>query len=101
MTPQEINEAVARKLGRTVKCGCDCLAPVDQPDNEWTHTIHYSTDIRAAWDIVEDLRAKKIIVEIGVWKEKVRCVIHVPGPRINEEADTAPLAICNAFLKIP
>lgn len=60
----------------------------------------YVGSIEAAWEIVEHLRAKQIIVEIGIWGEKVRCVIHVPGPRINEEAEIASTAICNAFLKL-
>lgn len=102
MTNQEINEAVARKLGWTVS-GQRWQGPNTDCHNTFCGHVHslldYCHSIQAAWEIVEHLRSQGIIVEVGVWKERVRCVIHVKGPRINEEADSAPTAICLAFLK--
>lgn len=55
----------------------------------------YSTDIAAAWEVVEKL-AKPLKV---VWTGKV-WVCEVFGEPCSQEAGTAPLAICRAALKV-
>lgn len=89
MTDQEINEKVARKLGKITfeSDGSPCYC--EMPD--------YSTSIEAAWEIVE--RNDHYVAlkrEKGVWF----CSL---GIKSNEwsYADTATMAICLAFLKLP
>lgn len=67
------------------------------------HTFHPSTDIAAAWEVVERLEA------IGVLLWKLGREDHMPNwyvsvgrnfqPGVSAEERTAPLAICRAALK--
>ena len=57
----------------------------------------YSTDISAAWEVVEKLRGKRVM-EISITKKSFWCTVYATGRNINEKADTAPLAICRAAL---
>jgi hypothetical protein len=100
MTDQEINEAVARKLGwkddfdltNKVKC--------------WTKSEHkfettyelpdYCHDIAAAWEIMEKLEVAVIAKLSKGWA----CNPNPPGFDFLVKADTAPMAICLAFLKL-
>lgn len=88
MTNQKINKAIAKKLGRSP------LRPV-RP---------YCTDIGCAWDIVED---KAVLVDwwcftvhaylggfVAGWSDRNDDWLH------KTHADTAPMAICLAFLKL-
>lgn len=98
MTDQEINEAVARKLGwKPDTCKC------------WPgHTVHceiapkdYCHSIAAAWGIVEEIKAETLFElcwHDGAW----HCYVEYEerSNRIHKEADTAPMAICLAFLKL-
>ena len=91
MTDQEINEAVARKLG-TFQEGA---LYYDLPD--------YCHSIEAAWEIVESEKGKHFFEihetpegwiaifcpVVGTWKQMTR-----------GEVDAAPMAICKAFLKL-
>lgn len=60
----------------------------------------YSTDIAAAWDVVEKLRLDAIWLQIkpNIFGFKIDCC-PVPGVKIETAADNAPLAICLAALK--
>lgn len=102
MTDQEINEAVARKLGHTLGC-ChsdtlemktgygDLDAYVAIPD--------YCHSIEAAWEIVEEANEYEFILIFHGWADGSKFF----EATINEqkaEADTAPMAICLAFLKL-
>lgn len=91
MTDQEINEAVMLKLGKPYAFERDS-------DRDYCHSIG------AAWEIVEFLAPKYFGVSIGhgtnpdFWQ----CEIHgEKWEKIFERADTAPMAICLAFLKLP
>lgn len=98
MTAQEINEAVARKLGiELTPCpimdSCSCCGPQN-----------YCTDIKAAWEIVEVLPGFQIMY-IGIFDgPSWRCITrhNLSGEFISYQydADTAPMAICLAFLKL-
>ena len=88
MTDQELNEAVARKLG--IELGN--LKPRD-----------YSTSIEAAWEVVEYLNKTKFhCCQLNVDGLNVKYGFWI-GDRHSQkffgEADTAPRAICLAFLK--
>jgi hypothetical protein len=67
------------------------------PRKEW----HPSTDIKAAWEVVEKLREWKNFVEVGCYDETY--VVYVglsdKGYDVTGEAETAPLAICKAALR--
>ena len=88
MTNQEINEAVARKLG--IELGN--LKPRD-----------YATDIKAAWDLLTRLAPKGGVVRIegpyfDGWEVVVTDEAGFQHLQITR-AETAPLAICKVFLK--
>lgn len=97
MTPQEINEAVHLKLdamkpsihvGETVVLRGGALSlPI--PD--------YCGDIKAAWEIVEAGYLDVVMRHSdGKWSSEVLGQVN-----LSEKADTAPMAICLAFLKLP
>lgn len=117
MTPREIDALVAEKvmgckLYRELDYGvdgnyrfrCDCDGPhgSDTPhsDDFIRHSIKsYSTDISAAWEVVEKFKSenKSVTVDGG---------LYVDGYRFSAEmghswtiADSAPMAICLAALK--
>lgn len=112
MTDSELNEAVAIKLGWE-KTGSTMAATI--PYEVWrrgkaeTGGLRlYSSDISAAWEVVEFLRQKKrstkgrffdygITIQTRANSRKFR--VYVLG-KVGI-ADTAPRAICQAFLKLP
>jgi hypothetical protein len=77
-------------------------------DCEWLPLPKYSTDIAAAWEVVEVLERKQIVVRIdrlpewdlgrgeAVWQVVFDALELTPS--FKAEADTAPLAICRAAL---
>lgn len=86
----EINEAVALKLGYSSE------------EASTGEGYDFSDSIEAAWEVIEKIRQTELVAlcwHDGAWHCEVNCV---DGERpIDEEADTAPLAICKAFLKLP
>jgi len=66
----------------------------------WTEIPRYSTDIAEAWKVVEKVKDLWPDIE-WIHKENIwRVTMMVSGPDfIEEEAGTAPLAICLAALK--
>jgi hypothetical protein len=64
---------------------------------------HYSTDIAAAWAVVERLVVLGHPVELSLEpNDNGQCLCTLMAERMGEEAtwgDTAPLAICRAALK--
>lgn len=111
MTNEEINIAVARKLGWK-ECGC-------APEHRAAHKAYmpskhtmpsYSTSIEAAWAIAE--KRQMVLTHLRIvpsdreafWRWKVEIQIgpaHLEDAFVYAEADTAALAICEAFLKVP
>lgn len=118
MNDQEINEAVARKLGWIPPT----MAKWEQNEHlgegrplkhlRWHKKEEYSEveklpdychDIKAAWEVVEYLRKTNT---------DMRLVYHPPygsteswsceleAQNFSESADSAPMAICLAFLKL-
>jgi hypothetical protein len=102
MTDQETNEAVTRKL--------NCLAgpPLTNQFEQSSAVLRpYSTSIEAAWEIVQLCAKNHQPFEINIvpaCEQLVRVYIRSEqtGMVIGDgEADTAPMAICLAFLKLP
>jgi len=61
---------------------------------------HYSTDISAAWEVVEKLRGVWDIRSMSkTWVAILSVQVGTSDKRVGEEAETAPLAICLAALK--
>lgn len=104
MSPETINEACARKLGwelihddkagyREWKRGSELR--LDLPD--------YCRKIEAAWKIVEKI-GEGFSVGKSEFGLSYYCLMF-NNPNVEEaievEADTAPMAICLAFLKLP
>lgn len=119
MTPQQINEAVARKLGAT---DIHVLKWPKMVFNNRPHPWHgmlvgtfpsvgasgespvpdYCHSIEAAWEIVE-ANHEKYAFEIHSSPNDYHAFF--TGPTWKQtykgQADTAPMAICKAFLKLP
>lgn len=103
MTDQEINEAVAKKLCETPKD----LDPLnsDNWDRPYREMIpNYCHSIEAAWEIVKYMESdwRFCLQSIssghyGAWFFSN----HSATELVSEQADTAPMAICLAFLKLP
>ncbi len=86
MTDQEINEAVARKLGASY-CDCKFLPHAIEHKN-------YCTSIAAAWEIWDHFNEMATLTKLnGLW-------VLDYGRKFVVNADTAPMAICLAFLKL-
>jgi hypothetical protein len=76
-------------------------------DNSRIEVPHYSTDIAAAWQVIEKMYEYGChivsIAAVREWRAKYECVIGAIGnvhTEINVDADTAPMAICLAALKV-
>lgn len=103
MTDTEINEAVARKLGwiKDRRFMDDHLSAVGwgRGSEFIQHPVDYCHSIAAAWEVVEwmlknghDFNMSCDESSFGIaWKYDEYIV----------EADTAPMAICLAFLRVP
>lgn len=107
-TNQAINEAVALKLGWTLE--------ISNHDNKrrwnnqtgfvFSELADYCTDIAAAWEVVEKMASEERVIQL-VYVEKFKRWFFTIGNRTEKsqfdgqaEADTAPRAICLAFLKV-
>lgn len=103
-TDEEVNHAVARKLGwkfaDSLPSGSLWYAP---NASQRTSIPDYCHDIKAAWDVVEKLFQEGICIQVNVAgnEKMVGCNI---GEKYQQKAfgsaDTAPMAICLAFLKL-
>jgi hypothetical protein len=118
MTNTEINEAIARKLGWTqiqfkMRNGHKSeqlegvrLPPIDTPTCPMFSDIpNYCTNIADAWEIVE-----KSFSSFYMWYDECSetwtvdadcCRVTKESCKWKAHADTAPHAICLAFLKLP
>lgn len=118
MTDVELNEAVARKLGWTdidswIRDGRQEDSPFVKgwiKDGEVRVVLpDYNHSIEAAWEMLEGrcFFLKRLFRRPADRKSYfvVLCGIQigtdVEGVWVQEEADTAPRAICLAFLKLP
>lgn len=100
MTEQEINEAVARKLGKELCQDPTCLGDLEGCE---LAPKHYATDIKAAWEIVDKFcdEGGWDITMAGGDRANGWCVtITDAGEQVHSCDDTAPRAICLAFLKL-
>lgn len=89
MSPEAINEAVARKLG---------WARPSYP-HKIGETPNYCQSIEATWGIVETIKNEVLFTlwwHDGEWE----CNIESGNTIIQEKSITAPIAICKAFLKL-
>lgn len=100
MTPQEKNEAVARKLGLEI-----CMKNADigdihiNRDGSCGPMPDYCGSIAAAWEIVDKIPGFLLQRNGGHWtvcsyNEELECTNHLAWDR------TAPEAIVMAFLKL-
>lgn len=119
MTDQELNEAVARKLGWTDikdrrELGYGIKWTGKNPNKDYSDLPEgydsfdllpsYSTDIAAAWEIVERLFESEWAMELESYPigREWMCRLSQQGEKtILGEASTAPRSICEAFLKLP
>lgn len=110
MADEEVNIAVARKLGYDVIAGDDSaifIRTVMPKPLDIKHLPDYCTSIKAAWEIVEfilrNIQNDGDHFDIGLTGHgnEWLCVINeLSDKRIEARADTAPMAICLAFLKL-
>lgn len=92
MTDQELNEAVARKMG---------MAEVIVK-NQPTIVPDYCHDIKAAFEIDAWVKREHPDWQFSVYrvKDDFACVIGTADKHYADYADTAPRAIVMAFLKV-
>lgn len=113
MDDQELNEAVALKLGwvNLEWSEPSGLRPELSGKREGSppfgETVPaYSTSIAAAWEIIQYCENELVLYQIDLsWSRtgsSWHCTLGTKN-QYNESvgADTAPLAICKAFLKLP
>ena len=93
MNPQEINEAVAKKLG----CKCNPRGIGDGKYLCILCTTNYCGDIRAAWEILDQWNGDW---ELHRQNGAFDFVLYRPSEQYDAQSDTAPQAICLAFLKL-
>lgn len=110
MTDQEINEAVARKLGWTdlflsQNIGVMDIAGKRNPTDTLNSTVpEYCKRIAAAWDVVDWLELNKLWWNLSYDPVVKRFLFRygpfaLQGENQQASADIAPMAICLAFLK--
>lgn len=101
----EINEAVAKKLGwkkfdeHYQYWIPPDLAARDKYGDRPSHLPLYSQQIQAAWEVVEKCEYFCLVKPLN--NEKWKCDMGAKNDIIVIWADTAPMAICLAFLKLP
>lgn len=110
MTDQEINEKVARKLGWTINTTQDYKPwywpPGSRPESNGVRELpDYSGSIQAAWEIVEHIQNQRLWISLGFDGAVKRWLFRsgpfgLQGQTTEWSADTAPMAICKAFLKL-
>ena len=103
MNSQELNEAVARKMGQPL--AFDEMIGAHIADGMGISLIPaYDRDIKAAWEIVEYLRERKYFVNLLMTPVLARCEIHLSDTGslalVDEAPDALPRAICKAFLSL-
>lgn len=106
MTDQEINEAVARKLGWKKEKGFWWSPIISEVPKLTTNNPlpDFCHSLEAAWEIVEWCKFHKRQIHLDTTNVSWVCLIGHSQHGIvvhSGEADTAPLAICLAFLKLP
>jgi hypothetical protein len=117
MTNEEINEAVAMKLGHAIVISSQLGLSIQEPKETVLvdrQIPPYSTDIKAAWEIVESLIAPlpddpdkipQYDFELNhidrKWIASFVDQGELHGAYGHQgDAETAPLAICKAFLAL-
>lgn len=70
-----------------------------KPDN-WTPVPNYSTDLSAAWTLVEKLREKWGVCRIEVSVKYAHVEFCQPSHEVQGMAETLPLAIARAALRV-
>jgi len=97
MTDNEIDEAVARKLGIQDPPRCDGVGHENCLQYHWPF---YSTEIATAWKIVEFIKAKGDDSEYFCLEGFFSGKYHCQFDNDSVEDDTVPRVICRAFLKL-
>ena len=109
MTDEETNDAVAKKMGWEKVVG-----PAPMHHVVWIRKGNfgngtelppaYAFDIKAAWEIVERFKpTNAIVLNQHIQSEQWSCQMWTAmteEPDFTVTADTAPMAICRAFLKL-
>ena len=103
---RELDALVAERLGYEIKPGY-AQCGFGHKTNYWFRIPSYSTSITAAWELVGKLRAQGLAVwVIGDQTGSLVCVGDYQGGydlgdlTYRASGNTAPLAICLAFLKV-
>lgn len=104
-TKEELNEAVARKLGWQIMITGNIPAIMWRGNAMNQREVPaYSTSIEAAWEIVEKVQNgnPRYRIDLSWMDGKWACrLVTDPTEALKLTfADTAPLAICLAFLKL-
>lgn len=71
---------------------------VEENGERWEQIPDYSTDIAAAWQVVEHLHGRVVIDHWSRGAYKVMIYLPAKPPSVEASAESAPLAICRAAL---
>lgn len=99
-TPEEINDAVARKLGwkQAGPMKHDPLNVYLKKDGERIEGLpDYCHSIEAAWEVLESWKGHW---ELHRQNGHFDFILYRRSEQYDGQADTAPMAICLAFLKL-
>ncbi len=104
---RELDALVAEKVMGWHHTGSDDRYPVDDKGRSQLYVPDYSTDIGAAWAVVERMRELdwRMLLENWVSSSDAYAAFFHPqdryryGNHIGVTDDTAPLAICRAALR--
>lgn len=104
---REMDKLIARLMGWTWDEE-SARSPTDgrnwrKPSDPWWWLPHYSTDVGDAWEVVEKFRLFVMpwgSAEDGAWVAADKRDANCRFTSVLEHADTAPLAICRAALKL-
>jgi hypothetical protein len=103
MDNNEINEQIVRLQG-WVKLPLPAVPNWQRPTKDGTKCLYgslpdYAGQICTAWQLVDEIMESCFGVLIGTSHEGTFCqILQEDQPEIIEYADTAPLAICEAYM---
>lgn len=105
---RELDALIAEKVMGLERCGCKCGLFLNEYHEPFLEP-HYSTDIAAAWEVVEKLNSMGLgwfsLEQFGEKGQgQWRALIWTGGEEIDNcffaDARTVPLAICRVAYKI-
>lgn len=104
---RELDALVAERIFGAKLINGEWVVKIGNFQSKSNILMNYSTDIAAAWEVVEKMQSKGYVVDISCYSvisnRRSSCVIYVQGEpweKFDAESESAPEAICSAALKV-